>query len=86
MRYDRAVAISKRHEDLLALVESGTYSADALATKLGVSTPTVNRDILFLRQQGHPIVAVKVSSKWAYQLASASGMQDDPIKGSANDR
>lgn len=70
MRYDRAIAISKRHENLLALVRSGSYSSDALAKKLGVSNPTIYRDILFLKQQGYPVVSVKLPSKWAYQLAS----------------
>ena len=70
MRYDRAIAISRRHEELLDLVRSGTYSSDALAEKLGVSNPTIYRDILFLKRLGYPIVSVKLSSKWAYQLAS----------------
>ncbi|MGJ8527432.1 helix-turn-helix domain-containing protein [Maritalea sp.] len=70
MRYDRAVAISKRHEDILVLVKSGTYSSDALAEKLNVSIPTIYRDVLFLKRQGYPIVSVKLSSKWAYQLGS----------------
>jgi len=70
MRYDRAIAISKRHKNLLALVRAGSYSSDSLAEKLGVSNPTIYRDILFLKQQGYPIVSVKLPSKWAYQFAS----------------
>ncbi|MCH8156725.1 MAG: helix-turn-helix domain-containing protein [Nitrospinae bacterium] len=68
IRYDRAIAISKRHEALLALVRSGSYSSPALAKKLGVSEPTVYRDILFLKRQGHRIESVRLSSNWAYQL------------------
>ena len=70
MRYDRAIAISKRHEELLALVRSGSYSSPALAKKLGVSEPTVYRDILFLKRQGYPIESVRLSSNWAYQFAA----------------
>ena len=68
MRYDRAIAISKRHEDILALVRSGSYSSPALAKKLGVSEPTVYRDILFLKRQGYCIESVRLSANWAYQL------------------
>ena len=68
MRYDRAVAISKRHEELLALVKSGSYSSPALAQKLGVSEQTVYRDILFLKQQGHQIQSVRLSANWAYMI------------------
>lgn len=68
MRYERAIAISRRHEELLALVRSGSYSSSALAKKLGVSEPTVYRDILFLKRQGYLIESVRLSASWAYQL------------------
>lgn len=70
MRYDRATAISKRHEKLLTFVRSGSYSSPLLAKKLGVSEPTVYRDILFLKRQGYPIESVRLSANWAYQLPS----------------
>lgn len=73
MRYDRALAISKRHEELLALVKSGAYSSEALASQLGVSTPTVYRDVYFLKRQGHPIESVRLSSRWVYRLARKVG-------------
>ncbi len=66
MRYDRAIAISKRHDEILALVRSGSYSSPALAKKLGVSEPTVYRDILFLKRQGYRIESVRLSENWAY--------------------
>lgn len=68
MRYDRALAISKRHQTLLELVEFGAYSSEDLAKKLGVSTPTIYRDVLFLKRQGHLIESVRLSSNWAYRL------------------
>jgi biotin operon repressor len=70
MRYDRGLAISRRHEQLLSLVKSGAYSSERLAQKLGVSPPTVYRGVLFLKRQGHPIEAVRLSAKWAYRLAA----------------
>jgi biotin operon repressor len=45
------------------------YSSPRIAKKLGVSEQTVYRDILFLKQLGHPVRAVKHSSHWSYQLA-----------------
>ena len=68
MRYERAIAISKRHEEILALVRSGSYSSPALAKKLGVSEPTIYRNILFLKRQGYCIESVRLSANWAYQL------------------
>ena len=68
MRYARGIAISRRHEELLALVKSGSYSSPALAKILSVSEPTVYRDILFLKRQGYRIESVRLSANWAYQL------------------
>jgi DeoR/GlpR family transcriptional regulator of sugar metabolism len=76
MRYDRALAISKRHQTLLALVKSGAYSSDALAKKLEVSIPTIYRDVLFLKRQGYPIESARSASAWAYQLASRKESKD----------
>ena len=68
MRFDRVLTIPRRHQKLLRLVKTGDYSASGLAQALHVSEPTVNRDILFLRQNGHPIVSVRMQSGWAYRL------------------
>ena len=70
MRYDRATAISKRHTQLLELVKSSSHSPKSLAERLGVSAPTVYRDVVFLRRQGHTIEPIRLSSNWVYQLAS----------------
>lgn len=75
MRYERSLAIAKRLADLLALIQSGIYSSPALADKLGVSEQTVYRDILCLKQQGHPIRSVKHSSHWAYEIAESAAHQ-----------
>ena len=68
MRYDRSIAIVKRHEALLELIRSGTYSCPKLAEELAVSSPTVSRDIVFLRRQGYGIESVRHGTGWAYEL------------------
>lgn len=78
MRYDRALAISKRHKELLALVESGAFSSKAVASELGVSTPTIYRDVFFLKRQGYPIESVRQSSGWIYRLAQEVGSNGPP--------
>jgi biotin operon repressor len=39
-----------------------------IAEKLGVSVPTVSRDVTALRQRGHEIFAEKGSDGWRYVL------------------
>jgi len=68
VRYGRTSGISKRHSSLLGLIREGGYSAGSLAERLGVSEPTISRDIEFLRQQGFQIKAVRVDRRWAYRL------------------
>ena len=70
MRYDRTIAIAKRHKALLALIRSGSYSCPKLAEELVVSSPTVFRDILFLRRQGYEIEPVRRRTGWAYELTA----------------
>jgi len=71
VRYERTTAISDRHASLLELIRDGDLSSKLLAEKLGVSEPTVNRDIEFLRSRGYEINAVRVDSKWAYRIGDA---------------
>jgi len=66
--YDRSAAISERHETLLELIESGGRSAAALAEAVGVSQPTINRDLSYLRKKGHAIKARRLPVGWAYEL------------------
>ena len=68
MRYERTIAITRRHEALLGLIARGRYSCPQLAKELGVSLPTVSRDLVFLRDQGYAIKAVRRGSGWAYEL------------------
>ena len=75
MRYDRSIAIANRHETLLELIRSGTYSCPKLAEELAVSLPTVSRDIVFLRHQGYGIESVRRRTGWAYELTGTPDWQ-----------
>ncbi len=75
MRYARSMAIAKRHDALLELIRSGTYSCPKLAAELAVSLPTVSRDIVFLRRQGYGIHSVRRPGGWAYQLTGTPNSQ-----------
>lgn len=68
MRYDRSIAIANRLKKLLALVRRGNHPCRDLAKKLGVSEPTIYRDIVYLKHQGHAIHPVRLSKGWAYRL------------------
>jgi DeoR/GlpR family transcriptional regulator of sugar metabolism len=68
MRYERSFAIAGRHGKLIELIRTGEFSTPALAEKLSVSEQTVYRDVLFLKQRGYVIRAVKHSAGWAYHL------------------
>lgn len=70
MRYQRAISITQRHIRLLRLIRKGTFSAQALATKLGVSEQTIYRDIQSLRHRGHEIESRRSPEHWAYLLSA----------------
>lgn len=69
MLYERSLAIEKRLQTVLELVRSGRYSTPFIAEKLGVSVPTVSRDVTALRERGHDIRAEKRGDTWSYVLA-----------------
>ena len=80
MRYARSIAITQRHQQLLALIRRGSLSSPHLAGELGVSEQTVYRDILFLRRQGYPIKSVRLSTNWAYCFVPPSQSPTQPFK------
>jgi len=71
MLYERSLAIERRLAEVLDLVRSGRYSTPAIAEKLGVSVPTVSRDVTALRERGHKIRAERRGESWRYVLATA---------------
>jgi len=68
MRYERALAISGRHERLIELISTGEYSTPALAKKLSVSVQTIYHDIDHLKKSGYAIWSQKHTDGWAYHL------------------
>lgn len=68
MRYERALAISNRHDRLIELIRTSGYSSPAFGEKLGVSEQTIYRDIEYLKKSGYSIRSVKHSVGWAYHL------------------
>ena len=68
MQYQRSHDIERRLLAVLALVRTGQHSTREIAEKLGVSVPTVSRDVTALRERGHSIKAEKQADGWAYRL------------------
>jgi biotin operon repressor len=66
MRYQLALDIHDRIEEVLRLIKTGQYSTPALAAAVGVSIPTISRIVAILRKQGHSIHSVRTSKGWRY--------------------
>lgn len=78
MRYQLALEIHERIEEVLRLIKTGEYSTPALAEAIGVSIPTISRIVAALRIQGHYIHAERAGKGWRYVLArqaSSSGIK-----------
>lgn len=73
MPYERSQAIEQRLDQVLELVRAGGHSAGELADLVGVSVPTIGRDIQALRQRGHSVVSRRNGRRWQYALAPANG-------------
>jgi DeoR/GlpR family transcriptional regulator of sugar metabolism len=71
MLYERSLAIETRLQTVLSLIENGDYSTPELAAALGVSVPTVSRDVTALRQRGHAIRAERRDAAWRYVLENS---------------
>ena len=70
MLYEKSFAIERRLGELVRLIRSGRHSTPALAEKLGVSVPTISRDITALRQRGYDIRSIRLPHHWAYECVS----------------
>jgi transposase len=75
MLYQRSSNIERRLAAVLDLIRAGGYSTPRIAEKVGVSIPTVSRDVMALRQRGHEIRAEKGADGWRYVLF-ADGKQE----------
>jgi predicted DNA-binding transcriptional regulator YafY len=72
MLYQRSMNIERRLAAVLDLIRTSGYSAPRLAEAVGVSIPTVSRDLRALRERGHDIRAEKSVDGWRYVLFSNS--------------
>ena len=72
MLYQRSMAIERRLDEVLRLIRTGGYSTPMIAQAVGVSIPTVSRDVTALRERGHDIQSVRESDSWHYVLTRAA--------------
>ncbi len=70
MLYERSLTIENRLLTVLELIETGDYATHDLAEELGVSIPTISRDVTALRQRGYDIHAEREGTTWRYVLFS----------------
>ena len=68
MLYQRSLDIERRLETVLRLIRSGGYSTPMIAEELGISIPTVSRDVTALRERGHDIRSERGDEGWRYLL------------------
>jgi len=78
MLYQRSLEIERRLEAVLGMIRKGRYSTPRMAEELGVSIPTVSRDVTALRQRGHDIRAERGEGGWRYVLHDSSDMTRAP--------
>lgn len=74
MQYKRSFAIEKRLQDVLELVRLGKYSTPEIAEQVGVSVPTISRDVTALRERGYVIRSERRGDSWCYTLAAESAV------------
>lgn len=68
MLYQRSYEIERRLEAVLRLIRQGRFSTPKIAEEIGVSIPTVSRDVTALRQRGHDIRSERDENGWRYVL------------------
>jgi predicted DNA-binding transcriptional regulator YafY len=84
MLYQRSLEIERRLEAVLGMIRIGSYSTPRLAEELGVSIPTISRDVTALRQRGYDIRAERGADGWRYRLVDeipAPGERNPNIAG-----
>jgi biotin operon repressor len=72
MLYQRSLDIEQRLQDVLDLIRAGNSSSPKIAELMGVSIPTVSRDVTALRERGYNIRSERMGGIWRYVLG------DDP--------
>ena len=80
MLYQRSMDIERRLATVLRLVRSGAYSTPMIAEELGISIPTVSRDVTALRERGHDIRSERKGDGWRYVLVQSPGRSRPSVK------
>ena len=72
MFYQRSLEIERRLQTVLQLIQTEKYSTPLIASELGVSIPTVSRDVTALRERGHDIRSRRQADGcWSYRFVRA---------------
>jgi predicted DNA-binding transcriptional regulator YafY len=71
MLYQRSLDIERRLQTVLRLIRLGTFSTPMIADQVGVSIPTVSRDVTALRERGYDIRSERKGEGWRFILATA---------------
>ena len=82
MLYERSLAIENRLQTVLQLIATGKYATHELADEVGVSIPTISRDVTALRQRGYAIRAERIGMVWHYVLAEPAANENRRPAGS----
>jgi predicted DNA-binding transcriptional regulator YafY len=69
MLYQRSLDIERRLQAVLRLIRSGEFSTPMIAEQVGVSIPTVSRDVTALRERGYDIRSQRKGDGWRFVLA-----------------
>lgn len=78
MLYQRSLGIEQRLDAVLKLIRQRRYSTPKIASKLGVSIPTISRDVTALRERGFDIRAEKQADGWRYVLSTCIRQDTQP--------
>jgi biotin operon repressor len=80
MLYQRSLDIERRLATVLRLIRSGGYSTPMIAEELGISIPTVSRDVTALRERGHNIRSQRKGEGWRFGLVQNSTKVPSSVK------
>lgn len=80
MFYQRSYEIERRLEAVLRLIREGKFSTPKIAKEIGVSIPTISRDVTALRQRGHDIRSERGDDGWRYWLEESTTSQRKKVR------
>jgi biotin operon repressor len=80
MLYQRSLDIEQRLKTVLRLIRSGHFSTPGIAEQLGVSIPTISRDVTALRERGYKIRSRRDGNGWRYALGKESAKVPSSVR------